>query len=215
MPTCNQTAADLNPDIHDLAIDAISKYYDELRDRPNLARSHLAGMGAIAELEAKIARHYGKKYALCLNNATTALMAIALALDLQGETFITTGYSYGGTVAGWLMLGNRPVFADIDPHNLTLDPEAVRRAITRSTKAILSVDTFGNPADMEALRSIADEFDLWLISDAAQSLGAERNGQPASSLADAIVISMTAGKTLFAGEGGAKWRDRRLAQGQR
>jgi len=164
---------------------------------------HLAGAGPVADLEARLCHHYGMRYALCVSNATTGLLAVALALNLRRAEFITTPYTYGASLAGWLMLGNRPVFADIDAQTLTLAPEAVLRSLTPQTRAILAVDIFGNPADMRALRRIADRHGLWYIADAAQSLGARRDGLPASSMADALVVSFTIGKTLCAGEGGA------------
>lgn len=170
----------------------------------NLVRDgHLHGSGAVAELEAKLKNHFGLRYALCVANATTGLLVTALALKLKRAEFITTPYTYGATVAGWLHLGNKPLFADIDPSTLTLDPASVEQTITPQTKAILAVDIFGNPADQARLRRVADDHGLWLIADAAQSLGAYRGGLPASSLADALVVSFTVGKSVFAGEGGA------------
>lgn len=165
--------------------------------------SQLVGSGSVAELEAKLRKHYGMQHALCVSNATTGLLAVAVALDLRRAEFVTTPYTYGASLAGPLMLDNRPVFSDIDAQTLTLAPEAVPRCITPRTKAILAVDIFGNPADMRALRRVADEHGLWYVADAAQSLGARRDGLPASSLADALVVSFTSGKTLCAGEGGA------------
>jgi perosamine synthetase len=187
----------------EIAQAAVIEYYQTLGSSPELRRSHLNGTGAIAQLEAKLAAHYGKKYVLCCSNATTALLAIALALDLKDTAFITTPLTYGATLAGFLLLGNHPQFVDLDPLTQTLCPEAVRQAITPDTKAILAVDIFGNPADTIALRKIADEYGLWYIADAAQSFGGYRSGLPASALADAIVVSFTVGKSLFAGEGGA------------
>jgi perosamine synthetase len=168
-----------------------------------MSDAHLQGIGAIAKLEARLREFYGVKHALSVANATLGILAVAQALGLSGKEFVTTPYTYGASLAGWLWLGNRPVFADIDPQTLALDPEAARRAITAKTKAILAVDIFGIPADMAALRRLADEFGIWYIADAAQSLGAYRNGRPASSMADALVVSFTVGKTIFAGEGGA------------
>lgn len=186
-----------------LAMAAIADYYQ----LDSSAQDHLYGIGAVNELEQKLARHYGKKYALCCASATTALLAIALALDLKNEQFITTAFTYGGSLAGWLLLGNRPLFVDIDSLTHTLDPNAIREVlragITDDVKAILAVDTFGNPCDMKALRDIADEFGIWYVADAAQSFGAYRDRLPASSLADALVVSFTVGKSLCAGEGGA------------
>jgi dTDP-4-amino-4,6-dideoxygalactose transaminase len=164
---------------------------------------HLCGTGAVALVEEKLKRHYGVKHALCVSNATTGLLAVAYALNLKNSEIVTTPYTYGGSIASWLLLGNRPRFADIDRHTLSLDVSAARRAITRKTKALLAVDVLGNPSDTTALRKLADEYGLWYVADAAQSFGAERDGRPASSLADVWVVSFTTGKTLFAGEGGA------------
>jgi len=166
-------------------------------------QAHLIGSGDVAQLEEKLIQHYSMRYALCVSNATTGLLTIALALDLKGRDFVTSPLTYGASVAGWLLLGNRPIFADTERATLTLDSRSARRAITAETRAILSVDIFGNPADQVGLRKIADEFGLWYIADAAQSLGAYRTERPASSLADALVVSFTSGKTVFAGEGGA------------
>ena len=187
----------------DLAQQAIAQYWEELADNSEAAAIHLYGTGAVAQLESKLTHHYGVKYALCVANATMGLLAVALALNLQDEEFITTPYTYGASLAGWLKLGNQPIFADIDHETLTLNPEVVEQQITPDTKAILAVDIFGHPSNTQALREIADEYGLWYIADAAQSLGAYRDGMPASGLADAIVVSFTVGKSVFAGEGGA------------
>jgi dTDP-4-amino-4,6-dideoxygalactose transaminase len=164
---------------------------------------HLQGAGAVAELEGKLARHYGMRHAVCVSNATTGLLAIALALDLEDCEFVCSPYTYGASVGTWLLRDNQPRFADIDPQTLTLDLESARRAITPKTRAILSTDIYGHPSDSRSLRALADEFGLWFVADAAQSFGASREGLPASSCADALVVSFTAGKVLFAGEGGA------------
>jgi perosamine synthetase len=192
-----------DPSLFDLAEQATIQYFASLRDRPELRQIQLDGTGTVGELEGKLARHYDKQHALCFSNATTALLAIALALDLRAAEFITTPLTYGATLAGWLLLENRPLFGDLEPLTHTLCPESVRQLITPDTKAILAVDTFGNPCDTMVLREIADEHELWYIADAAQSFGARRSDLPASALADAIVVSFTVGKSLFAGEGGA------------
>lgn len=182
---------------------AVTDYLRSSASSETAAQAHLFGGGAVGELEQKIAAFYGKKHALCVANATTGLLTIALALDFKDSEFITSPYSYGGSLASWLMLNNSVVFSDIDPLTQTINPEKARRLITKKTKAILAVDILGNPSDSVALRKLADESGLWYIADCAQSLGARCNGLPASHLADALVISFTTGKTLFAGEGGA------------
>jgi perosamine synthetase len=168
-----------------------------------LATIHLVGSGEVTQLEIKLADHYGMKHALCVSNATTGLMALGLALELRDKEFVTTPFTYGASVAGFLLLGSKPVFADIEKQTLTLSPQSVEERITPKTKMILAVDVFGNPSDCEALRRIADEHGLWLIADCSQSLGARRDGHPSNYLADALVVSFTVGKPLFGGEGGA------------
>ncbi|MBD2179281.1 DegT/DnrJ/EryC1/StrS family aminotransferase [Pseudanabaena sp. FACHB-1998] len=183
-------------------IAAITNYFLEAQSSSTLQQMSLLGAGAIAELEEKLERHYGMKYALCVSSATMGLWAIAMALELGDSTFVTTPYTYGASLSGFLQVGCQPIFADID-HTLTLDPDSVRKAIAPNTKAILGVDLYGVPCDALTMRAIADRYGIFYIADAAQSFGASRNDLPASALADALVVSFTFGKSLFAGEGGA------------
>lgn len=164
---------------------------------------HLAGTGPVRELEDKLAHWYGLDHCLAVSSATSGLMGIVVALELGGCEFVTTPYTWGGSIAPWLALGCRPIFADVDPRTMTLDPESVRASVTPRTRAILAVDIDGTPSDAPALRRVADEFGLWYIADAAQSFGATLGGQPASACADALVVSFTTGKPLDAAEGGA------------
>lgn len=190
--------------LHQAGMAAVSEYLRDATKSANVREHHLCGAhGPVASLEKKLKRHYGMKHALCVCNATTGLLALSLALELKNAEFITTPFTYGATIASWLPFGNRPRFADIDGDTLTLNPEAARKFISSKTKCLLVVDTFGVPADMESFRTLADKYGLWYIADASQSFGATRDGIPSSSLADALVVSFTAGKPLFAGEGGA------------
>lgn len=183
---------------------AIADYLESATaDGAHPPEAHLYGAGAVATLEARLKEFYGMRYALLVSNATMGLFLIALALELRRSEFLTTPYTYGGSLSGWLALENKPVFCDIEPDTLTLSSADARHAISTRTKALLSTDIYGTPADMLALRRTADDYGLWLISDAAQSFGATRDHLPASALADALVVSFTSGKTLFAGEGGA------------
>ncbi len=163
----------------------------------------LAGVGPVAALERKLREHFGMRYAACMPSGTTGLLACALVLGLRRAEFVTTPYTWGGTIGPWLWLGHQPRFADIEPLTLGLDPSCARRAITTRTRAILAADIYGMPSDTEGLRRVADEHGVWYIADAAQGLGGLRNGRPASSLADLVVVSFTAGKLIDAGEGGA------------
>ena len=168
-----------------------------------LQGAHLTGTGSVAALERRLCDHYGLRHALCVSSATTGLLGLALALELHEFDFVTTPYTYGASLASWLLLRNRPIFADIDPRTLGLDPKSIRHRITPRTRAILAVDIFGIPSDTLALRKLADKYGIWYIADAAQSFGAKRDNLPASALADALVVSFTTGKPLCVGEGGA------------
>ena len=192
------------------ALRAVKEWFERCELSEAHCRMHLSGTGAVAELEEKIRRYYGKRYALAVSSGTMGLLAVGLAMGLKDEEVVVPAYNYGASLSSWLMLGNRPVFADISREDIGLDPSSVRRVVTPSTKAILAADMFGIPSDTHALREIADEYGLYYVADAAQSLGARRGGLPASALADAIVVSFTAGKTLFAGEGGAVITDDRI-----
>lgn len=173
-------------------------------------RIGLSGTGAVYRLEERFAALVEQPHALAVSNATMGLWSIFLALGIRDADVITTPYTWGGSLAGLLSTGNRPVFVDIDRDSLTIDPAQVVRAITKRTKAILAVDIYGYPCDGPALREIADQHGLWLIQDCAQSFGAFIGRQHTGWWADASVFSFTAGKALWAGEGGmivSRYRD--------
>lgn len=162
----------------------------------------LSGTGAVYRLERKLAELVGNPYALSIANATSGLWAVFMALGIHNSDIITTPYTWGGSLSGLMLAGNRPVFVDIDRDTLTLDPEEVARSITPKTKAILAVDIYGYPCKADLLRKIADEYGLLLIQDCAQSFGAYFQDYHTGWYADASVFSLTVGKALFAGEGG-------------
>ncbi len=164
--------------------------------------SSVSGTGAVYRLEGKFSTLVGHPHSLAVANATVGLWAAFVALGISDAEVITTPYTWGGTLAGLFLAGNKPVFADIDADTLTLDPEQVARRITRKTKAILTVDIYGYPSHGLALREIADKHGLVLIQDCAQSFGAYRDMHHSGWWADVAVFSLTWGKALFAGEGG-------------
>jgi perosamine synthetase len=172
-----------------------------LRD-PDEWVASVGGTGAVHRLERRFASLTARPHALAVANATLGLWAALHGLDVHDAEVITTPYTWGGSLAGIIHSGNRPVFADIDSQTLTLDPHNVLERITPRTKAILLVDIYGYPGDGPAFREIADTHGLVLIQDCAQSFGAFRDGQHTGFWADAAVFSFTRGKALFGGEGG-------------
>lgn len=161
----------------------------------------ICGTRAVYRLESRFASLVGHPHTLAVANATLGLWAVFMALGVRDAEVITTPYSWGGTLAGLIFAGNRPIFADIDAGSLTLDPEQVVLRITRNTKAILSVDIYGYPSNGPALREVANKHGLALIQDCAQSFGAYLGNHHTGWWADAAVFSFTWGKALFSGEG--------------
>jgi dTDP-4-amino-4,6-dideoxygalactose transaminase len=141
-------------------------------------------------------------HALAVNSCTSALIIACGAIGLKpGDEVIVSPYSMCCSATAPLHYGAIPVFADVEPEYFCLDPEDVKRKITPKTKAIIVVDLFGQPYAKE-IDEIAKEYGLYVIEDAAQALGAKREGKYAGTLGHIGCYSFTQGKHLTAGEGG-------------
>lgn len=155
------------PDITEAEIEAVVEV---------LKTSHLALGPRLKEFEGAIAEYAGVRHAVAVNSGTSALHLIVRALGIgEGDEVITTPFSFISSSNCILYERARPVFVDIEPKTLNIDPERIEAAITPRTKAILAVDVFGHPADWDRLRTIADRHGLLLIEDSAEALGAEYN----------------------------------------
>lgn len=175
-----------------------------LRDA-SYAHGHLAGNGAVAELEDKLCRLYGAKHALCVDSATNGLLYLFMATGLQHREILTSPLSFGGTIAGALALDCKIHFSDID-NRLDIHPQSVAEIIDKNhnIKAVIAVDFAGNPHDMRAIHNICQEYGIWHFVDAAQSLGADYVLNDVAKYNDALVVSFGSGKTVFSGgKGGA------------
>ncbi|MDA8419207.1 MAG: DegT/DnrJ/EryC1/StrS family aminotransferase [Desulfobacteraceae bacterium] len=157
----------------------------------------------VRRFEAEAARYFGVKYMVSANSATSCLsMALAAAGIGPGDEVITTCMSFNATAMSVLMFNSIPVFVDVSADNFCLDPEAVARAITPRTKAILVVHLLGFPADMEAIMAIADRRRLVVIEDCAQAPGTKSNGRYVGTIGQAGVFSLQETKNFQTGEGG-------------
>jgi dTDP-4-amino-4,6-dideoxygalactose transaminase len=158
----------------------------------------------VAAFEVEIATYLGVRYAVGVSSGTDALTLALLASDIgPGDEVITTPYTFFATTGAILRVGATPVFADIEPSGLNLDPARVADAITSRTRALLPVHLFGQAADMSALRLLADAHSLVLIEDAAQALGARYQGKLVGSLGHLACFSFFPTKNLGAfGDGG-------------
>jgi len=135
-------------------------------------------------------------------NGTVALITAIRALGLTGEV-LTTPFTFPATPHALSWSGITPVFCDIDPVTLNVDPDAVERAITPRTSAILAVHVYGNPCDVDGLQRAADRHGLKIIYDAAHAFGVRVNGRGIGSFGDATMFSFHATKLFHTAEGGA------------
>ncbi len=154
--------------------------------------------------EEEFADYLGVRNAVTTSSGTTALHLIYYALGLAlGDEIIAPSHTFIATVSPAMHLGVKPVFADIEEETYCVDPEDVRKKISEKTKAIVAVHLYGHPANMKALREIADEHGLYLIEDACQAHGAEYNDQKVGNFGDATAFSFFPSKVMtVAGDGG-------------
>ncbi|WP_232702072.1 DegT/DnrJ/EryC1/StrS family aminotransferase [Halobacterium wangiae] len=170
-----------------------------------LEDGQLADGPVVREFEAEFADFCGAERAVATTNGTTALHATLEALGVgPGDTVVTTPFSFIASANAVRLAGAEPVFADVEPETLTLDPDAVKDAVCRrdDVAAILAVHLYGMPAEMRELRDIADDHGLALVEDAAQAHGAEYRGEPVGTLGDAACFSFYPTKNMTSGEGG-------------
>lgn len=157
----------------------------------------------IEEFERVVANYVGVKYGVSFNSGTSALHAALLAYEIkQGDEVIVPSFTFIATANAPLFVGAKPVFADIEDSTFGLDPNDVERKITRRTKAIMPIHYGGLPCRIKELRKIAQEYNLLLIEDAAESLGASVDGRKVGSFGDAAMFSFCGNKVITTGEGG-------------
>ena len=158
----------------------------------------------VADFEEEIAKYLGCAHAIGVSSGTDALLAALMALQLgPGDEVITTPFTFFATAGAVHRLGGRPVFVDVDPHTLNLDPERVEAAVTDRTRAIIPVHLFGKAADMDAIQGIASRHGLLVIEDAAQSIGADWRGTQTGTLGALGCFSFFPSKNLGGiGDGG-------------
>ena len=154
------------------------------------------------QLEEALCEHLGLEHIALFTNGTIALVTALQALRVTGEV-ITTPYSFVATSHSLLWNGIKPVFADIDPNTLNLDPAKIEAAITPQTTAIMPVHCYGHPCDVEAIQKIADNYNLKVIYDAAHAFGVEDGHGSILRHGDLSVLSFHATKVFNTFEGGA------------
>ena len=158
----------------------------------------------VEEFEEKIANYMGCEYAAALNSGTSALHANLLAKGIgKNDEVIVPSFTFIATANAPLFVGAKPVFADIEKDTFGLDPVNVEENITKNTKAIIPIHYGGCPCKINDLRDIANDNDLILIEDAAESFGADINGKMTGTFGDSGILSFCQNKVITTGEGGA------------
>ncbi len=192
------------PDITSAEIDAVVA----------TLRSGRLSIGPVQEqFEAALAARVNRDHGVACSSGTAGLHMVLLALGIgPGDEVITTPFSFIASSNVILYVGAKPVFVDICPKTLNMDPAKVEAAITRRTKAILAVETFGNPAYMDAYEQIAARHELMLIEDCCEALGSKLGKRPCGSFGRAGVFGFYPNKQITTGEGGMiVTDDKRLA----
>ncbi len=182
------------PDITEAEIHAVT----------NVLRSGRLSIGPRqARFEEMVAERAGRRHGVAVSSGTAGLHLVLLGLGIgPGDEVITTPFSFIASSNGILYVGAKPVFVDIDPQSLNMDPQLVEAAITPRTKAILAVEVFGNPTHMDQLSKIAQAHEIPLIEDACEALGGRYRGRPIGSFGRAAVFGFYPNKQITTGEGG-------------
>jgi dTDP-4-amino-4,6-dideoxygalactose transaminase len=182
------------PDINDSDIQAVTA----------VMRSGRLSIGPQQEqFERMVAMRAGRSHGVAVSSGTAGLHLVLLALGVgPGDEVITTPFSFVASANCILMAGATPVFVDIDPASLNLDPTKLEGAITEKTKAIIAVEVFGNPRHMDRIAQVAGAHEVPLIEDACEGLGGMHMGKPIGSFGRTAVFGFYPNKQITTGEGG-------------
>ncbi len=177
---------------------------DDIQTVVDVLRSDWLTTGPnVAAFERAMAQRVGAKYAVAVSNGTAALHAAAFAADIQpGDEVIVAPMTFAASANCVRYQGGTVVFADVCPDTLNLDPKCAAAAITPRTKAIVTVDYTGQPADLDDINALAKQHHLIVIEDAAHALGATYHLQPIGALTDLTTFSLHPVKHITTGEGG-------------
>jgi perosamine synthetase len=183
-----------------------SPWLDEREEElvADVLRSGRLSLGpTIDRFEEAFAETVGAPYAAAVSSGTAGLHLLCVAAGVgPGDEVITSPYSFVASANCAIYEGATPVFADIDPRTLNLTPEAVEAAISERTRAVVAVDIYGYPCELDELRAICDERGIAFIQDACEALGARYKGAPVGSQGPSAVFAFYPNKQMTTGEGG-------------
>jgi len=180
---------------------------DEVRSvllEKSLTSAANAGGRRVQEFEKLLSSFVKSRYAVAVNSGTAALQAALYTLDLKkGDEVLLPSFTFVATANAIVSVGAKPVFVDILKQNYTIDPNDLRKKITRKSKVIVPVHLYGNMAYIDEISEIANKYNLEIIEDSAQSLGSTYKGKHSGTFSKLGCFSMYAAKVVTSGEGGA------------
>jgi len=177
---------------------------EEVKAVSRVIRSGMLSLGPrLPEFEKKFADYIGVKYAIAVNSGTSGLHLCMKALNIKpGDEIITTPFSFVASSNPAIFEGAKPVFVDIDEETYNIDPAKIEAAVTKRTKAIVLVHIFGQPCDMDPIIKIADKYNLLIIEDACEAIGATYKNKKVGTLGKIGVFAFYPNKQITTGEGG-------------
>ncbi len=182
------------PDITEKEIEAVT----EVLRGPNLSLGP-----KLPEFEEAFCAYLGRKRAVAVNSGTSGLFLSMLAMGIgPSDEVITTPFTFIASTTTIMMTGAKPVFADIDPVSLNIDPAQIESKITAATKAILPVEVFGNPAGFDTICEVAKKHNLPIIEDSCEALGSVLNGRKVGTFGAMSLFAFYPNKQITTGEGG-------------
>ncbi len=177
---------------------------DEEREIIEVLRSGWLTTGSRAKkFEKDFAEYIGVKHAIALSSCTAALHLSLICLGIgEGDEVITTPMTFAATANVICLLGAKPVFVDIDPGTLNINPDLIENSITGKTRAIIPVHYGGHPCEMDKIRRIAEKYNIFIIEDAAHAIESEYKNEKCGSMGETGCFSFYANKNITTGEGG-------------
>ena len=170
----------------------------------SLTSSSFAGGKRVQQFEKLLANFVKSKFAIAVNSGTAALQASLYAIDVKpGDEVLVPSFTFVATANSVKSVGGRPIFVDILKDNYTMDPNDLRKKITRRTKAIIPVHLYGHMAYMDEILEIAKKKNIKIIEDASQSLGSKLKGKHSGTFSHLGCFSLYGVKVITSGEGGA------------
>ncbi len=177
---------------------------EEINRVAEVLRSGMLAQGKLVEeFEEEFASYVGSKYAIAVSNGTAALHVALISLGIgPGDEVAVPSYTFYATASSVILSGARPVFVDVDPRTGTMDPNDLERKLTSKVRAVVPVHIHGHPADLDAIRDVIGDREVFILEDAAQAHGALYKGRKVGSLGEAGAFSFYPTKNMTTGEGG-------------